>query len=615
MTLRGKLFAAFLLLVIVPICLIGIAAYTFISDTVMKKYSQQAELTLRALRQNVEFVFDEMTKVTDSTIASVALQELLEHQGYRSDLEQLSSIDMLELNAIQKNFRELLISHPSVSYALMYTLDSEKVIPIYVKSDFQILPFEQLEQHPLYKSVRERNARPVWIGPYEYPELTGEKPVYTQMRVVKDIGTLRDKGILLVQIRNSGLENVFRYFRFNQERYDTRFFIVNKEGLILFDSSDEIDGQAVQSFLEKEYEQEPLFRSVRQRFGDTESIVSSVGLSIENWQLVSVTSWDFVSGEIYQYARWAAAVLTLTLLSALAFLLLSLNRIAKKIIRIVRFMRRIEDGDLGMRVEEKGSDELYMLARGLNSMIRRIQHLLERVKEEQKQKMNAEMRVLQTQIKPHFIFNTLESINVLAVQNEGRKVSAMVLRLANILRISFQGREEISLQQEVEHVKSYLEIQRFRFTESFAYSVDIPDELLTCKVQKLTLQPLVENCIQHAFDGLDRTGHIAITARSADGRLILSVKDNGVGIPDAVLAKFRYMASDEESVIGDETQGEHNPERRGLGIRSVADRIRIQYGGGYGLMICSSRDEGTTIQCILPLQGWRDGSEAEGYAG
>ncbi|MFD0590124.1 sensor histidine kinase [Paenibacillus sp. GCM10027627] len=660
MSLRFKLFAAFLILIILPLFLLGIAAYYFISQTVEKNYAQQSELTLRALRQNVEFVFSEMNKVTDSTIASIAMQQLLDQRG--STVNDLSQLRMLELNEIQKSFRELLINHPSVSFALMYPLEEQRAIPIYTKDYFEAMPFSQLKEHPLYQEVRRRSGQPVWVGPYEYPELTGDDPLFTQIRVVKDLEKLQDRAVLLVQTKNTNIDAVFRYFRFNQEHYNTRFFIVNKAGKVLYDSSEEMNGGAIGDFTDSSFQMDTAFASNRQSFYGEDSIVSSVSIGRDSWHLVSVTSWNSLSSEIVKYAWWLAGFLAVTVLLAMYFLLFSVNRIAKTIVLAVRLMRRVEEGELSIRMGERDGDELGLLAQGLNSLIGRIQYLLGRVKQEQEQKNRAEMQLLQTQIKPHFIFNTLESINILARQNEGKKVSQMVLRLANILRISFKGQEEIPLFQEIEHVKSYLEIQKFRFADSFNYTFDIPDSLLDCYVQKLTLQPLVENCIQHGFDGLERMGHIVIRAREERERLLLSVEDNGVGMGNETLAHFQYMASDDGGDASGQRQGQgqrqvpgsgqgsgqrqgpgsgsgsgngegdgagkdegdavfghggrmHNPERRGLGIRSVADRIRIQYGANYGLFICSLQGRGTSIQCIIPKMGSGDTHEIKGHAG
>ncbi|MCI3927056.1 sensor histidine kinase [Paenibacillus sp. TRM 82003] len=614
MSLRVKLFTAFFTLIILPLFLLGVLAYYFVSDTIEKKYSQQAEITLRALSQNVDFIFREMDKVTDSTIASTAVQDVLNSPDF-SGLENVDAINYLALNETQRNFRELLVNHPSVSYAFMYTLDGGRIVRIYSKESFEAMPFADFREQPIYGTVLGRGGLPKWVGPYEYPELTGFDPVFTQIRVVKDIGTLRDKGILLVQIKNSAIESVFRYFAFKQDEYDTQYYIVNPNGLVLYDSSGKRNGETLAEYADGAVPSGETYGSVRMKFAGVDSVVSGIRLADEEWQLLSVTSWSSLSREITLYLRWIAAIMLVSLSSAFLFIMLFVNRIAKTIIRIVRFMRNVERGELDKRVDESGDDELSLLSRGLNSLIGQVNELLGRVKQEQEQKTKAEMRVLQAQIKPHFLFNTLESINALAAQNEGRKVSQMVLRLANLLRISFQENEEIPIRKEIEHLKSYLDIQRYRFADLFEYDIEAPEELMDCFIQKLTLQPLVENCVHHAFDGAGRQGRIRV--RLAEGpsgdTVTLTVEDDGVGMPNETLSRFQYMASEEE-VAAAAQEELPNPERRGLGLRSVADRIRIQYGRRYGLFVCSAPGEGTIIRGTIPKYGPGDSHETKAAA-
>ncbi|MCL6457731.1 MAG: sensor histidine kinase [Gorillibacterium sp.] len=618
MTLRFKLFAAFFTLIVLPLFLSGIAAYSVLSGATQDKYSRQAEITLRALYQSVDFIFQEMNKVTDSTIANAAVQEVLTKP--ESDVTE---IDYLRLNEVQRNFRDLLINHPSVSFAFMYSLEDGRIIPIYLKDSFKALPFDEFKQQKLYREVLGRKGLPKWVGPYEYPNLTGSDPVFTQIRVVKDIPTLSDKGILLVQIKNSALEKLFSYFSFKPEKYQTRFLIVSSEGLVLFDSSYESHGRRLTEYMKEPLPTGSSYQSKRLTFAGVDSILSSIPLTVEDWRLVSVAPWSSLSRDFSLYATRVGAIIAICLLCAFIFLLFFVNRIAGIISRIVQVMRRVEQGELNIKAEESGNDELKLLAVSLNSMIGQIRGLLGRVKREQERKNRAEMRVLQAQIKPHFLFNTLESINVLAVQNEGRKVSQMVLRLASILRISIHGPEEISLRQEIEHLVNYLEIQRFRFADVFEYTLDIPEELLGHMVQKLTLQPLVENSIQHGFDGLSYKGNITVRAEENRGRLVLTVSDNGIGITNEVLETFQYMDGSQEELDGAQERlndpihftphaahnvsPPHNLERRGLGVRSVADRIRIQYGAGYGLFICSAAGSGTIIKCILPMTEYQKG--------
>lgn len=606
MSLRVKLFGAFLALIIVPLVVLSIALYTLVTDMIGEKYSQQTELTLRALSQSVSFIFKEMNKVTDSTIASDAIQDVL-RDGYNTDIKE---IDYMELNHVQKNFRELLVNHPSVSYAFMYKLDNERIYRIFTKGYFVALPFRQFEEQELYQQVLERNGLPFWVGPYEYPELTGLEPVFTQIRVVKDIDTLNDKGILLVQIKNSGLESVFRYFRYKQEKYATQFMIVNDSGLVLYDSGDTLNGKNLGDYIDHKLRLDSAYRSDRSRFNGQDSIISSMELDDERWHLVSVTSWESLSSEVLLYSKWVAVIIILCLLSACAFILFFADRIAKSIFRTVQFMRRVERGDLSSRMPVKGNDETALLARGFNSLVRRIAELLTEVKRQQERKTHAELQALQAQINPHFLFNALESINILAVQNQGKKVSQMVTRLGNILRISIHQKEEITIGQELEHLLSYLEIQKFRFEELFEFEIDIPPELLQYSMLKLTLQPLVENSLQHGFEGIGYMGQIRVSARDEGDRITFIIEDNGIGIAPERLATFEYKR--DRLMMRDEMPATAEP--HGLGVYNVADRIRIQYGPLYGLFLCSEQGQGITIKFVIPKYAGSVTHEIKGAA-
>lgn len=600
MNLRLKLFTAFCLLIIIPLISLGVASYFIISKTIELKYSEQSELTLRALSQTVSFLFQEMDKVTDNTISNAVLQNIIHESGKESSKEEGDGTLLnhyLQLKELQTSFRDLLINHPSVSYSLLYILNEKITIP-YMDS-FEWLDIDELQGLSLYNEVLELSGRPKWIGPYEYDELTGQRQVFTQIRMVKDVNTLNDMGVLFVQMKGSELESVFRTFRNSQRGKETRFFIVNGNGMIMFDSSMKDQSKLFSELTTFNQSISEAYEMTRHAFDGKDSLVTSIGLDRENWRLIAVTSWDSLSGEITRYVNWLIAITLLCALSALVFNLVFVNRITKSISRIVRQMRRVEDGDLSVRAEERGQDELFLLARGFNNQVIKVADLLAQVKREQHRKTRAELRVLQAQIKPHFLFNTLESINALALQNRGKTVSQMVHRLGNILRISIQDKEEITIREELEHLRSYLEIQKLRFGDLFNFELEMPDSYMHYGILKLTLQPLVENCIQHGFEGIEYTGIIRIHAGEENGDLIIWIEDNGLGMKDDVLSKFQYMSPDDDFKENMPVASELT-ERRGLGVGNVADRLRIHYGSYYGVIICSELQQGTIIKCVIP---------------
>ncbi len=610
MNLRLKLFTAFITLIIIPLVLVGVITYFVTFDLIEKRYSQQAEFSLKAISQNIQFVFSEMDKVTENGIAGNVVQTAIGAVNSR-ELD-LSDAKQLKLNENQRNFRVNLFSHPTISFAFAYNLKDATIASIFTKENFTALPFARFKREPLYQEVVELNGAPKWVGPYEYKEITGTDPVFTQIRMVKELTTMKNIGVLITQIKNWEIERIFNDFRYSKNLEDTRFFLVNEDGLILYDTQESYNGENINQYLGKPMKFNSSYQSYRDDFNQHESVVSMNKLKDQQWYLVSTTSWNSLSQDMGIFLKWVVGILFISLLAAFLFFWLFMNRITKSIIRIVRFMRRVENGDLSARVDEEGNDELYLLSKGFNSLIFQVNNLLEEVKKEQKHKAQAELRVLQAQIKPHFLFNTLESINVLAIQNEGRKVSQMVYRLGNILRISIQDKEEIMISQEIEHLRSYLEIQKFRFDELFNFDIQMPREVLNSMILKLTLQPLVENSIQHGFEGITHQGFLQVTGHVDGEDIVITIQDNGIGISNRQLRKFQYLKNDD--ILIQEGQDVVMNERRGLGLRSVADRIRIQYGYRYGVYICSEENQGTTIRVRIPKYGPGEVYEAKSDA-
>ncbi|MGN7414479.1 cache domain-containing sensor histidine kinase [Paenibacillus sp. SAF-068] len=604
MNLRMKLALAFLLLIIVPMCALGIGMFLVTSHTIEKKYNQQAEYALQAISYNIENVFQQINNVTDNGIATSVFQMALNAKDPTK--QDLGTGNQLSLNASQRNFRSLLYNYPFISYAFLYDLrssENNQIVSIFTKENFQALHFQQFKVHPLFNEIQQLNGVPKWLAPLEYPELTGVEPVFTQIRLVKELSYFQNIGVLVVQIKKGEIDRIFRHLQISDSAQDTSFLLINEEGLIVYDPAGRYNGENMQNLGAESGSYGPGFNSVRTVFDGKESIISQYHLKNYNWSLVSVTSWEALSAETNAFAGWSVIIILSCLFAAMIFNLFFMNRITGNIAVLVRFMRRVDDGDFNARVEGKGFDEMQLLAQGFNELLDRIGGLFRRVRAEQEQKAQAELRVLQAQIKPHFLFNTLESINGLALRGERRKVSEMVTRLGNMLRISIQDQEEIPLGEEIRHLQSYLEIQQYRFSDLFTYKIDIPPHLYSSILLKLTLQPLVENSIQHGFEGITYPGVLRISAYAKRGQLVLCVEDNGIGITQEMLARFEYMAADppEDMLAKGAKSLSSITERRGLGLRSVADRIRIQYGAGYGIFICSAPGYGTVIRCIIPL--------------
>ncbi|MFD0712219.1 sensor histidine kinase [Paenibacillus sp. GCM10027626] len=599
MGLKLKIFGAFILLIILPLLGLGWVTYTLSERLIEDKYNEQTELTLKAIGRNIRYMFKEANYFSDYyAIIREEMQDMYREMYWRKTPSRESD----ELNSsFERNIRRTMLTYQPIRSVAMYSNSGSSYA---VGALSRQLSFNRLMESPLHPKVLGLTGSPKWIGPKEHPELGVDDTYFYQLRVIKDFYNMKDRGLLILQVDFKELENIFNLYTAGGSNYQ-RFMLINKEGLVLFDNNKpELRGQNLFQTVGVDLEPVSWFESKRVEFDSRPSMLSFHqlqldSLGVEGWSVVAVTPLGAISGQMKTIMGWIAIGLSGILGLALIFVFLFVNRIIRFILRVSVAMRKVEHGDLAIRVAAGANDETSVLSRGFNSLVARINELLNEVRREQERKNKAELLLLQAQIKPHFLFNTLESINALATQNEGRKVSLMVRQLSKILRVSIHRDEDVRLMQEIEHLRSYLEIQSYRFENLFEYELDIPDHLMNCRVPKLTLQPLIENSIQHGFEGIGYKGRICVRVRLEKGDLVYYVEDNGIGIAPERLYLFNYAAA--LNPTGDESAlTSAIDECRGLGVGNVAARLRIRYGARYGLFVCSHPQLGTTVKCTIP---------------
>ncbi len=251
-------------------------------------------------------------------------------------------------------------------------------------------------------------------------------------------------------------------------------------------------------------------------------------------------------------------------------------------------------GDFQIRAQGEGLDEIAVLNASFNQMMEEIGDLVEDIRVEELNLRAAELRVLQEQINPHFLYNTLDNIIWLAESKDTEQVVKMVSALSSFFRTTLsKGREFISVREEGEHIRSYLEIQQFRYRDILEYDVSIPEELWEYQVIKLTLQPLVENALYHGIKKKRGKGHISVSAERYKDVLIFKVKDDGMGMDEARLEQVRGIL--DGSVVEEQQSG-------GFGLFNVNQRIQLHYGAEYGLKVQSTYGEGTEVWVRIPAE-------------
>ncbi|MCI9305572.1 MAG: sensor histidine kinase, partial [Lachnospiraceae bacterium] len=289
---------------------------------------------------------------------------------------------------------------------------------------------------------------------------------------------------------------------------------------------------------------------------------------------------------------------------ALVWSALFSKTITTPISNLSRLMKRAQTGDLTVRFDNHYQGEIGQLGDAFNAMVDKINELLRLVYAEQKQKREAEMKILREQIKPHFLYNTLDSIQWMAKRYQAKDIVETVRALSNFFRICLSsGKEYITLREEMSLVRSYLDVQKFRYEDLFEYEPFCPEELLGCEVPRLIIQPLVENALYHGIKESDQErGNIRIRIEKEEPDILLIlVMDDGAGMSPKECGRLNKILRMEE-----------RPEEiRAFGVRNVHDRIRFSYGEAYGLFYRPGTGGGTIAEIRLPLKGRRDRNTEE----
>ena len=306
------------------------------------------------------------------------------------------------------------------------------------------------------------------------------------------------------------------------------------------------------------------------------------------WRVVGVSYIDeTVNESFWQMARIAVATAVLILFAALIVGWVLSRSLSRPLQQLETAMEQFEqDADHFAFQSVRGTREVQNLSDSFGHMVGRIQRLMTTVREEEVVLRKTELKALQAQINPHFLYNTLDSIAWMCERGKNADAVQMVHALARLFRISIsRGHELIPIEKELQHAEAYLQIQKYRYKNQFTYHFTVDESCLHCLCNKITLQPIIENAIVHGLDLMVDSGHIEITVKPDGDDILLIVADDGIGMePEQVAALLQNEPSD----------------RTGIGVKNVNDRLRIYFGAAYGISIVSAPYEGTTVTIRTP---------------
>lgn len=570
-SIRYSIFIYFTITALVAILIIGFSLYSRFSEQLTDEVQKENQILMNQVNRSVDAYLRSMMKLSDAIYYSVVKNTDIADLAISSQLKLLydNNVDSLENIALFSREGELLKSVPAAR----------------LKTDLDVTK-ENWFQETLKKTENLHFSLPHVQYIFDNAEGQYHWVVSVSRAVEITQGAYVSQGVLLLDIRYSSLEQLLNSVTLGNEGY---VYLISNDGKIIYHPKNQlIDSGRVQ----ENYREAALWKDGihEENFQGEKRFVTVKTVGYTGWKLVGITPAKGISFSGVKTRLFIVFVILLIL-----FLLVLINyyissRITNPIHELEKSVSELEDGNLEAEISIKGSYEIQHLGRSITTMARQIQVLMRDIVAEHEMKRKSEFDTLQSQINPHFLYNTLDII-VWMIENEQKSEAVKVVTaLARFFRISLsRGKSIIRVGDELEHVRNYLMIQHMRFKNKFSYTIEADEEVLELASLKLMLQPLVENAIYHGMEFMDGDGEIRIRASKEGSELHFLIEDNGLGMR-------------REQVEHLLTDTSHMPSRRGsgIGVRNVNERIKLYFGESYGLEIDSEPDEGTRIYIHLP---------------
>ena len=383
------------------------------------------------------------------------------------------------------------------------------------------------------------------------------------------------RGVLLVDMNFSAIEQMFSKVN---ERGMGYVYLMDRNGEIIYHP----EQKAIYSGLVQENNMKA------STYEDGDYVEEFLGYT--GWKIVSVTPTKEFYINLVQLRFFMLMVCTVTIFLILFGNMFISDRVTDPIRKLEDSIKYLEEGNLDTdHIYIGGSHEIRHLGRTITSMVNQMRKLMDDMVKEQKEKRKSELDALQSQINPHFLYNTLDSVVWMIESEQYKEAISMVTALASLFRISLsKGSNIIPIKDEIVHAKNYLSIQQVRYKNRFTVTIDIAPEIEECATIKLIVQPLLENAIYYGVEHMDGEGEITLRGYEKDGDIFIEVSDNGMGIPEETIETLLTNKA--------KTRGKGS----GIGLWNVNQRISLYFKGDYGLSIHSELDEGTTVMIHLP---------------
>ncbi|WP_337103147.1 sensor histidine kinase [Paenibacillus sp. YIM B09110] len=459
-----------------------------------------------------------------------------------------------------------------------------------------------------YRKLVESNGKMVWLGLSQgslINSILQQDTVFVFGRQLYDFNNYKPIGILLIETDPKPIMSALSNVTISP---NSRVYIVDPDNRVIATTD---PGISTDDDKQKRY---PSFNGLPRPTDNeividngTDQLIVSANAAMANWTVFGLTPKADISAELAQTRLYLLIVIAAVIVLSTVLASLISRNIARPLKLLIREMRQVEMGNFRGAVNVNSYEEINSLVSSFNRMVLRMDELIERITLSSISEKNAELQALQSQVNPHFLYNTLDMIYWMLDERENDLLGRVILSLSQMFRYSSHWEEasKTTLRQELDQMRHYMTIIENRLEGRVTTEIDVEDRWLDAPMPKMTLQPIIENAVKSGLEPLDqgRPGILRVYAEADEEarELRIVISDNGIGMSEETLEHIRRLIK--EPVFGRSTQSEPGiePVRRGIGLPNVHHRLVIMFGESYGLRIDSVQEEGTTVVIVMPL--------------
>ncbi|MBP3964752.1 sensor histidine kinase [Paenibacillus lignilyticus] len=571
-TIQAQIFVSFLVLSMLTLSGVTWIWYASTAETIKRNAIQDARSNIVQSHNNLEIVLKDFVSII--TLVSIDRTNVVEVLNRKKGLTPY--IDFLLQKKLEDFVGSLYSYKPYISAVTIIGFNGEQY------NSGSPYRFSSYDQQPWFREIVKANGKPVFlrIDRDDYtPSDTTLKPMLVIGRAIKS----NDKtiGVVLLYAPYDIIRKVYD----NGPLSTTRFIVMDNHNQTMFES--------------RAGDKPPDFQDVLEKDGQLYVKQKS---AFSGWTTIGAVSVDSLINDTVTLRNRMFGVIGLTLVAVLLVSIVISRRITNNLRRLRDRMFKIDEGNLNYVTPLQSKDEVGHLSQAFSKQMGQIHSLLEEVKWREQQKRKAEIKALQAQIDPHFLYNTLNTIQFLAQLQQVPNIKEVTTSLIELLRdITKNDSEFTTLQDEITNLQRYVNIQSYRLVQPVSVHYEVEDEAQHCLIPRMLIQPLLENALIHGIEPTKRKGIVSIKVQAAENRLTIVVTDNGAGIPEDKLARLDRLLQEPLHPSHQSASDASKNRFSGLGVINVAQRVRLLFGNDYSLRLYSQQGLFTTVEMTLPI--------------